>query len=469
MSTIPGAVTQIDAPSVVPSGLFPDAPIPPRVRIALAQDEAFNFYYQDSLDLLTAWGAELVPFSPLQDASLPERIGGVYLGGGFPELFAGALAANRPMLGAIRRAAAAGLPVYAECGGLMYLQEGLVDADDVHHPMAGLLPGTSTLLGARLALGYREIRARKDTLLTAVGAPLRGHEFHWSRSDQPPAELAAYDVADGSGRAEGFATYNVLASYVHLHFAADRMLAPRFVGACAAALAASDTHSALPEPGLLLTRYGLPPAEIEPLSRRRIEERLGDRLPVSEPERSLTARLVYAGGDPDLAERIAIVGDPVSAAVEALQRGAALVVDVEMVAAGIARGPLAELGSDLHVAIRADGIDAVARTHRITRSAAGILALADHLDGAVVAIGNAPTALLALLDLVATAGVRPAAVVGMPVGFVAAEESKEHLLASGLPCVVVRGTRGGSGLAAAAVNLLMKAAVAARHASTTRS
>ena len=113
------------------------------------------------------------------------------------------------------------------------------------------------------------------------------------------------------------------------------------------------------------------------------------------------ARLVYAAGDPDLAERVSLVGDPIPAAIEALAGGANLVVDVGMVAAGLSPTLLSRLGIEVHVAIRADGVAALAEQHGITRSAAGILALADRLDGAVVAIGNAPTALLALLDLCA--------------------------------------------------------------------
>jgi precorrin-8X/cobalt-precorrin-8 methylmutase len=213
-----------------------------------------------------------------------------------------------------------------------------------------------------------------------------------------------------------------------------------------------------PAPGPLLTRYGLPPAEIEALSRQRIEARIADRLPPSEPERSLVARLVYAAGDAEIAERVALVGDPIRAAVDTLRAGADLVVDVGMVAAGVSRAYLDALGTDLVVAIQAPAAAQQAARRGITRSAAGILALADRLDGAVVAIGNAPTALLALLDLAAQDGVRPSVVIGMPVGFVAAEESKELLLTADLQCIVVRGTRGGSALAAATVNHLLRLA-----------
>lgn len=471
------ALTECSPPEAPESGLFPPQPILPRVRIALARDEAFNFYYQDSLDLLAAWGADLVPFSPLRDDVLPADVGGVYLGGGFPELFAAELAENSAMLASLRAAAAAGLPIYAECGGLMYLQQSLATASGERHRMVGLLPGESAFTKARLTLGYREVQARQDTILQRAGETVRGHEFHYSVADGPDPTLAAYDVLGGPPHVEGFACGSVLGSYVHLHFGSDARLAPRFVDACAPAAAVSPVSSrpvtnakpgtALADAALsagrphsvgagpLLRQYGLPPGEIEPLSRARIEAAVGDRLPPHEPERSLVARLVYAAGDPALAGRVTVSGDAINAAAEALSKGAALVVDVGMVAAGVSRPLLQTLGLTMHVAIRAEGADQRARDLGITRSAAGILRLAKHLDGAVVAIGNAPTALLALLDLMAAGSVRPAAIIALPVGFVAAEESKAHALRAGVPCITVQGTRGGSGLAAAATNCLL--------------
>jgi cobyrinic acid a,c-diamide synthase len=217
----------------ITSDLFPVSRVPTKARIAVAQDEAFSFYYQDSLNLLEAWGAEIVPFSPLRDTAVPAGVGGVYLGGGFPELFAIDLSANAPMLASMREAASLGLPMYAECGGLMYLQDALIDADGRRHRMASIVPGQSTLAGKRLTLGYREVRARRATALGPAGAVLRGHEFHWSVASEPDPEVAAYDVLDGTGRVEGYASGNVLASYVHLHLASDSALAPRLVAACA--------------------------------------------------------------------------------------------------------------------------------------------------------------------------------------------------------------------------------------------
>ncbi len=140
-----------------PPVVYPAEEVPKRARIGVAQDMAFSFYYQDSLDLLEAWGAEIVPFSPIEDEGLPPGVGGLYLGGGFPELFARELSENRPMHTAIRNAVDRGVPVYAECGGLMYLGDSLADQDGVNHPMIGLIPAASGMSNARLTLGYREV------------------------------------------------------------------------------------------------------------------------------------------------------------------------------------------------------------------------------------------------------------------------------------------------------------------------
>ncbi|MBI2862416.1 MAG: cobyrinate a,c-diamide synthase, partial [Chloroflexi bacterium] len=215
------------------TGLFPAAPVEPRARIALVWDEAFNFYYQDNLNLLRAWGAELVSFSPLHDEQLPPDIGGIYIGGGFPELYARELAANRSMQEAFRRAAAAGLPIYAECGGLMYLSGGIVNFEGAEYPMVRIVPGWSVLDQPRLSLGYRVATARRTTFLLEAGERIRGHEFHWSQlRGGAPAEQAAYELDSQERRLEGYAAGSVLASYLHVHFGSNPRLAPRLVAAC---------------------------------------------------------------------------------------------------------------------------------------------------------------------------------------------------------------------------------------------
>lgn len=205
------------------------------VRIAVARDEAFCFYYEDNFDWLRAAGAQLVSFSPLHDRALPEGCAGLYLGGGYPELYAARLAANRPMLEALRAAIEAGMPTYAECGGLMFLTGSITDLDGRTHATLGLLPGRAQMAG-RLTMGYRQTTAARDSILCPAGERLRGHEFHYSDwLDRPQGLPHAYEVSPRAGahaRPEGYARDNLLASYVHLHFGQDPRLAERFAAAC---------------------------------------------------------------------------------------------------------------------------------------------------------------------------------------------------------------------------------------------
>jgi len=161
-------------------------------------------------------------------------VGGVYIGGGFPELFAEPLSQNLGMRNAIRAAAERGLPIYAECGGLMYLGEGIEDLEGRYYAMAGVLPGRSTMQGTRLTLGYRTVRAQQNNCLLAAGETVRGHEFHFSSMPDASTALlpSAYEVIDQPGRREGFVWHNVLASYIHIHMGSKASLAPRFVSTC---------------------------------------------------------------------------------------------------------------------------------------------------------------------------------------------------------------------------------------------
>jgi cobyrinic acid a,c-diamide synthase len=219
------------APPPSGPGLFPERPLPARVRIAVAMDRAFHFYYRDSLDLLEAWGAELAPFSPLESADLPPASGGVILGGGYPELFAPELAANRSLRRALRRAARRGMLVYAECGGAMYASAGIEDAEGRRHRMLGLWPVWVSLRRADLTVGYRRVRGRSPSFL--AGLELPGHEFHRSRVRGRAAASPAWTVLDQEGRPEGHAAGRVVASYIHLHLGARPGLARALVDACA--------------------------------------------------------------------------------------------------------------------------------------------------------------------------------------------------------------------------------------------
>jgi cobyrinic acid a,c-diamide synthase len=219
---------------------LPDLPIPkpvqpaPSVRLAVARDEAFCFYYEDNLDALRRSGAEIVPFSPLKEDHLPPAISGIYLGGGYPELYAAQLSANLSLLGEIRAAHQHAMPIYAECGGLMYLTEGIHLADD-DYPLVGIVPGWCRM-GERLKMGYRSIETLKTGLFGAAGQKLRGHEFHYSQWETPASEQAIYRISPRNSSEpphnDGFSKGNLHASYIHLHFGQDDRLAASLVHAC---------------------------------------------------------------------------------------------------------------------------------------------------------------------------------------------------------------------------------------------
>jgi cobyrinic acid a,c-diamide synthase len=203
-----------------------------KCRIAIARDAAFHFYYDDNLARLRELGAELVPFSPLADARVPDA-DGVYLGGGYPEVHAAALAANEPMRQSLRALAAAGAPVYAECGGLMYLADAIVTRDG-SFPMVGLVAGTAVMHDRLQALGYVEVETQRRTILGGAGLRMRGHQFRYSTLEGARGD--AYSVRKrrgGSVFAEGYGDGNVLGSYVHVHWASNPLCAQGLVSACA--------------------------------------------------------------------------------------------------------------------------------------------------------------------------------------------------------------------------------------------
>ncbi len=213
--------------------LFPPINRPPVVSIAVAKDKAFSFYYQDSLDLLEAWGAELVPFSPLQDAQLPRGVSGLYIGGGFPEMYAADLAGNESMRQAIASAARGGMPIYAECGGLMYLGRSIRDLEGYEYAMVGALPVSSRIDTPRLSLGYRTIQALTDGPLLKQGEIVHGHEFHWSVLQDVAADTpSAYKVIEKGEHMEGFHQRNLLASYIHVHLGGLPFMASRLINFC---------------------------------------------------------------------------------------------------------------------------------------------------------------------------------------------------------------------------------------------
>jgi cobyrinic acid a,c-diamide synthase len=228
--------------AALPGLTLPEEPAPavtpPLVRLGVARDRAFCFYYPENLELLEKFGAELVPFSPLTDRELPAGLDGVYLGGGYPELYAEQLAANEALKQALQQGAAGGLPIYAECGGLMYLAREILDLEGRAHAMTGVLPFTVRMLPRLKALGYREVTLTAAGLLGPAGTAARGHEFHYSEIvGEPIGVPRLYRLTPRRGGAavsEGYSEKNVLASYVHLHFASNPEVARNLVASCRA-------------------------------------------------------------------------------------------------------------------------------------------------------------------------------------------------------------------------------------------
>jgi cobyrinic acid a,c-diamide synthase len=201
------------------------------VRVAVARDAAFCFCYPDNLRLLREAGAEILFFSPLNDHGLPPNISGIYLPGGYPELQPEPLSKNAGMKNAIMTAINADMPVYAECGGLIYLTQGLENAGG----FVGVFPVRARMLPKRKALGYRQVELTADGVTGAVGAVARGHEFHYSEISEMPIQIErSYRVSrQGKDLApEGYGFRNCLATYIHLHFGSNPAIAPAFVAAC---------------------------------------------------------------------------------------------------------------------------------------------------------------------------------------------------------------------------------------------
>lgn len=197
-----------------------------KVRIAVAKDNAFCFYYEDSLEALREMGAETIEFSPIHDSNLPENIHGLYLGGGYPELYAKNLSENKSMLASVRNALQNGLPCIAECGGFMYLTESIGE-----YPMVGYLPGNCFDNGKLTRFGYVKLRAKKDNMLCKVSEEIAAHEFHHWDCTQPGND---FNATKSTGKSWDCAvtTDTLYAGYPHFHFYANIAFVKGFYDTC---------------------------------------------------------------------------------------------------------------------------------------------------------------------------------------------------------------------------------------------
>jgi len=209
---------------------------PGGICIAVARDAAFCFMYEDNLRLLREAGAAVIFFSPLHDTVLPADIHGIYLPGGYPELYAAELHKNVGMKEALRCAVAADLPLYAECGGFVYLTEGMDAPDELPSAdFVGIFPVRCRMLPRRKALGYRQAELTESAIIGEKGCVVRGHEFHYSEIGPMPEGVGRCYLVSRKGELlglEGFRTRNCLGSYIHLHFGSNPDIAATFVAAC---------------------------------------------------------------------------------------------------------------------------------------------------------------------------------------------------------------------------------------------
>ncbi|USK26570.1 cobyrinate a,c-diamide synthase [Bacillus sp. CMF21] len=203
------------------------------VKIAVAKDAAFNFYYPENLEILESYGAEIVYFSPLSDEALPAGVNGLYLGGGFPEEFAPALSNNHIAKDSIKQAIEQGLPTLAECGGFMYLTDSIEATNRISYPMAGVISGDVKMQSKRAALGYREINGRKNNFLIGENEKAKGHEFHYSTFHSKNEIEYAYETKGMRGtKKEGYLKHNLVAGYTHFHFASCSEMVMNWIEKC---------------------------------------------------------------------------------------------------------------------------------------------------------------------------------------------------------------------------------------------
>lgn len=206
-------------------------------KIAIARDKAFCFYYQDNLEILEKFGAEIVEFSPLNDDSLPGDIDGIYFGGGYPEVYAKKLSEKNMLLDEIRKKSVSGMPIYGECGGFMFLCNKLSGMDESKkYSMSGCFDFEVQMSKSLRSLGYREITLKEDTIIGKKGDRLRGHEFHYSSLENPDNSVTdVYKVSSRAGQEvalKGYQVFNTLGSYLHIHFGSNEGCAKHFVKTC---------------------------------------------------------------------------------------------------------------------------------------------------------------------------------------------------------------------------------------------
>ncbi len=226
---------QIDRSAVCQSIRLPiyrSAHYPSKTRIAVAKDSAFNFYYEESLNELKKFGAEIIFFSPLEDKTLPKNIDGLILGGGFPEMFASQLEKNISMREEIKNFSK---PIFAECGGYMYLMKSIRNFDGEVFEMCGVIDNCAEMTKKLQTVGYVEATLTKNCIIGAAGDKIHAHEFHFSVEEKNLSEKKIFDcekIRTGKKYFAGYAEKNIVASYLHIHFSGCPSAAKNFTDFC---------------------------------------------------------------------------------------------------------------------------------------------------------------------------------------------------------------------------------------------
>lgn len=206
-----------------------------KLRIAVAKDAAFNFYYEESLRVLENFGAKIIFFSPLQDKFLPKNIDGLILGGGFPEIFAEQLENNKSMRNSIKNFAENNFPIFAECGGYMYLMKSIKNFDGKIFEMCGIIPNSAKMTEKLQMVGYVEATLQRNCLIGKIGEKIHAHEFHFSVETENLSEKNIFHcekIRTGKNYFAGYAEKNIFASYLHIHFAGYPDVAKNFIETC---------------------------------------------------------------------------------------------------------------------------------------------------------------------------------------------------------------------------------------------
>ena len=412
-----------------------------KVKIGIAKDKAFSFYYEDNLELLESLGAELIPFSPLIDESLPEGIQGLLLGGGYPEVYGKELAANTKMKACIKKALRQGMPCIAECGGFMYLQQNIKLLDGTTYEMVGYLEGETFMTKSLTRFGYMTLISETDNMLTAKGESLKVHEFHYSDSTYNGKSFIGSKPHKDQKWPCIVATDHLFAGYPHIHFYNDIKMAKKFVEKCLKYSEFAPIIHVLPN-------------EIEKESFRMIEEILGDTV-LDSLEAPIIKRAIHTSADFDYVKNLCFSKDAVAKAIEAIKKGACIVTDTQMAKAGINKTTLKKFGGEVYCFIADEDVAKCAKEEGTTRSAIAVRKAAQLQVPLIFAVGNAPTALLKIEELIREGVLLPELVIGVPVGFVNVVESKELIMKKETPYIVAKGRKGGSNIAAAICNALI--------------